>query len=182
MHYLHRILVNVAKLKEQEGHKPGKEDIRYYAESITEDYYRQAFDWRETESAGRWQAEYPKQVYFASKDIEWFVNELKEVITIQKDNIDFAMEQLRATCGTDLDKIIESLWRFNDGFDNQEDGTNDMIAYYLNKIAHTLHGNYEADSCFYNSDTYSARLYQSDIDEVIKKPQNWALVMFDYHN
>lgn len=182
MHYLHKILVNIGELKKQEGHRPSKEEVRYYAESNTEDYYNQAFDWRETDCAGRWSGEYPKQVYFASKDIEWFVNELKEVIAIQKNNIDRAMAQLRATCGIDLDKVVESLWRFNGRFDKQEDGTNDMTAYYLNKIAQTLHGDYKADSCFYNTDSYSARLYQSDIDEVIKNPENWALVMFDYHD
>ena len=182
MHYLHRILVNVGELKKQEGHKPSKEEVRYHAESNTEDYYNQAFDWRETDSAGRWKSVYPKQVYFASKDIEWFVNELRDVLAIQKDNIDSAMAQLRATCGTDLDKIIESLWGFNDKFDKQEDGANGMTAYYLSKVAQILHGDYKADSCFYNTDTYSARLYQSDIDEVIKAPENWALVMFDYHD
>lgn len=182
MHYLHKILVNVAELEKQEGHKLDADDVRCYAESSTDDYYNQAFDWRETDSAGRWEAEYPKQVYFASDDIEWFKKELNEVIAIQKDNLDSAVAQLRATCGTDLDKIIESLWQFNDVFDKQEDGANGMTAYYLSKVAQILHGEYKADSCFYNTNTYSARLYQSDIDEVIKVPENWALVMFDYHD
>lgn len=182
MHYLHKILVNVAELKRQEGHRPSKEEVRYFAESSTENYYNQAFDWRETDSAGRWKTEYPKQVYFAAKDIEWFKKELNEVIAIQKNNIDSAVAQLRATCGTDLDKIIESLWQFNDVYDKRDDGANGMTAYYLSKVAQILHGDYKADSCFYNTATYSARLYPSDIEEVIKEPQNWALVMFDYHD
>lgn len=161
MHYLHRILVNISELREEKGRKPNAKEIRDFAEARTENYYGIAYDWRETDSAGRWKVLYPKQVYLASNNLEWFKNELNEVIAIQRNNLESAVEQLRSSCGTDLDKIIDSLWQFKNAWDRREDGTNGMTAYYLAKIAQLLHGDYDADSCFYNTDTYLANLIKA---------------------
>lgn len=182
MHYLHKILVNVAELKKQEGHKPSREDIRYFAESSTEDYYNQVFDWRETESAGRWKDEYPKQVYFAKDNLEWFLKELEYVLASQKDEIDNCLKNITEKCGTDLNALVNGLWDITDMYDKTHAGYNDFTAYYLSKLGKLLHGEYISDSMFFNASACTARLYQNDIEQIKAAPQDWALVMFDYHN
>ena len=73
MHVLNKVLVY-----KEEGfdfNVPEEERIseaRSIAENETEDYCGPVYDWRETENAGRWSDEYPKQVYFAQDDIDWF--------------------------------------------------------------------------------------------------------------
>ena len=52
----------------------------------------------------------------------------------------------------------------------------------MSKIGKMLHGEYISDSMFFNASAYTARLYQSDIEQIKAAPQDWALVMFDYHN
>lgn len=182
MHYLHKILVNVAELKKQEGHKPSKEDVRYFAESSTEDYYMRAFDWRETDSAGRWKDEYPKQVYFAKDNLEWFLQELERVLASQKHEIDHCLKEIIKNGETDLNRIANGLWNITDMFDKTEPGYNDFTAYYLSKLGKLLHGEYISDSMFFNASACTARLYQNDIEQIKASPQDWALVMFDYHN
>ena len=85
MHVLNKVLVY-----KEEGFDfsvPEKERIdeaRSIAENETEDYCGPVYDWRETENAGRWSDEYPKQVYFAQDDIDWFIAEINEAVSSQK--------------------------------------------------------------------------------------------------
>ena len=69
MHYLHKILVFIPYVIESCGEISNKSDlmneIRVYAECETEPYYTMAFDWRETQTAGRWENEYPENVLLA---------------------------------------------------------------------------------------------------------------------
>ena len=184
MHYLHKILVYIPDVMEELGAIEKSElanEIRLCAEQRTESYYESVFDWRETETAGRWQNIYPQNVLFALDDIQRFSDELSEILQEQKNHIDYALSALKCTVGTDLEKIIDETWNLKEYSDNSE-GFSCMTAYYLSNIASILHADYESDSLFYNSHEYTARLYPSDIEEITKSPGDWALVMFDYHN
>lgn len=184
MHYLHKILVylpDAGVALATDERETVVSNARSYAESTTEDYYGQAFDWRETDSAGRWSREYPVNVLLASDDLERFISELEETLENQYGELQCCIAQLKGTVGTDLEKIAQGIWEQVSYMDNH-DGVNCMTTYYLHCIAAYLYGEYRCDSCFYNSHDYTARLYKEDIDKVRQEPDNWALVMFDYHN
>lgn len=185
MHYLHKILVYVPDVIGTSDAEMDKkellESIRSYAESETESFYQEAFDWRETDSAGRWSDEYPQQVYLAAKDLDWFIKELQGVSACQRREIDVCMEQLKSSVGMNLEEIVNGLWTRNSMYDS-EDGFSMMTPYYLRNLGSHLHGDYRCDSYFYNTHDYTARLYNADLDRVRQEPQNWALVVFDYHN
>ena len=186
MHFLHKILVHIPSAITADEYTSREEilsAVKNHARNETESFYEQAFDWREDQSAGRWEAEYPQQAYVASDDLEWFMKELAEVQTQQKGEIDWAVAQLTSAVGIDLKHIVEGLWnRDGRNFDpTKSDGISCMAAFYLRNIADALYGTYRCDSYFYNTHDYTARLYQSDLDMIRQEPENWALVMFDYH-
>lgn len=109
------------------------------------------------------------------------MKELDEIQSEQKYEIDFALKNLQESMGTNMSDIVAKLWNRNSrNCDSTTDFTN-MSAYYLHVLAQFLYGEYRCDSCFYNTKEYTARLYQSDLDAIREKPENWALVMFDYH-
>ena len=183
MHYLHRILVYIPDIDDDwENKEELKELIRSKAEYETENYSDQTFDWRETESAGRWRKEYPEQVYIAADNLEWFINELESVLASQKHEIDNCFKNIAERGGTNLNDIVNELWNLTDTSDNMRTGCNEFTAYYLSKLGKLLYGEYTSDSMFFNASVYTARLYQSDIEQIKAAPQDWALVMFDYHN
>ena len=113
MHYLHRILVYLPDVISEEKMKEKEllETIRLYADAETECFYQRAFDWRETDSAGCWSDMYPQQVYLASSDVDWFMNELQQVMLSQRTEIDSCMEQLKSSVGNNLEDIVNGLWK-----------------------------------------------------------------------
>lgn len=185
MHYLHRILVYIPDVTDINTKTTDRnefmEKIRYYAEQQTEPYYLQAFDWRDTDSAGRWDNEYPVNVIFAEDDVGQFVQELEETMQMQHDNIQDCLTRLGDSVGTDLEKIVDGLLS-RKAFDDYSGGMNCMTPYYLYCIAAHLHGEYRYDSYFFNTSGGCSNLFPEDIEAIKEKPQNWALVMFDYHN
>lgn len=40
---------------------------------------------------------------------------------------------------------------------------------------------YYCESSFYNAYANTARIYDEDFETITKSPEDWALVMFDYH-
>lgn len=185
MHYLHRILVYIPNVTDMTLKTTDRNEfvakIRSYAEQQTESYYLQAFDWRETDSAGRWDNDYPINVILAEDNVGRFINELTEVIELRKDKIEGCLDQLKNSVGTDLEKIVPVLLS-RKSFDDHYGGADCMTPYYLYCIAAHLHGEYRCDSYFFNTQEGSADLFPDTIETIRKKPQNWALVMFDYHN
>lgn len=184
MHFLHKILVHIPDATDLEMDAPKQDilsEIISHARSETECFCDRAFDWREDDSAGRWSDEYPQQAYLASDDLDWFLKELNDIQTGQKFEINTALQHLRESVGTDLTEIVSKLWdRDGKNYDPAQ-GITEMTAYYLRVLAQLLYGDYRCDSCFYNTKGYTARLYKSDLDEIKENPENWALVMFDYH-
>lgn len=185
MHYLHRILVYIPDVTDKSIETMKKNEtlqkIRSYADLETEDFYQQAFDWRETDSAGCWSIEYPINVILAKNDIERFVKELTDVMEIRNDEIHNCLTQLKETVGTNLEDIVCGLQK-RKSFSDSKNGLDCMAPYYLYCLAAHLHGDYRCDSYFYNTHEYSSNLFQKDIDQIKEQSENWALVMFDYHN
>lgn len=58
---------------------------------------------------------------------------------------------------------------------------NERASYELLCIGKLLHGEYCISSGFYNTFNYDANIYSVDMDTIRQKPEDWALVMFDYH-
>ena len=177
MHYLHKILVFIPYVIESCGEISNKSDlmneIRVYAECETEPYYTMAFDWRETQTAGRWENEY----------VQKFVDELKTTMTNQKSYIDDALTKLKKTTGTNLEELVERQWgsdRYS--FNEDDDLIIETSMLNLMNIILMLDGTYTSDSMFYNTYNKTARLYPSDIRIAERYPEDWALVMFDYHD
>lgn len=184
MHYLHKILVYLPEaIPDREG--VSRNDVisavRAYAENVTEDFYGTVFDWRETDTAGRWSNRYPVNVLLCEEDTERFQKELSEAREGQEKEIRFCMEHLEQTAGTDLAQIAKTVWKQCEPTQKLE-GVDFMTTYYLNRIASLLNGDYDSDSCFYNSYQYTARLYPADIEKVKQAPADWAMALFDYHN
>lgn len=184
MHCLHKILVHIPDAIDVVEGTPRAEILSAvicYARNETECFYEKAYDWREDDSAGGWAEEYPQQAYLASEDLDWFLKELEDVQHTQKAEITFALEHLKDTVGTDLLQIVSKLWNRDIRSDATSHDTTAMPAYHLRVLSELLDGEYRCDSCFFNTKEYTARLYQSDLDAIRGNPENWALVMFDYH-
>ena len=184
MHYLHKVLVYIPDaVPDRDGYEQDEliEAIRNHAENETESAYGQAYDWRETNCAGRWEGEYPTNVLFASDNTEKFLSELRGVKAEQENELRTCLAQLEQTVGTDLKRIAEGLMA-RKSYDEHQNGFNFMTSYYLHCVADYLHGDYRCDSYFYNTHDYTASLCPCDLDAVEKTPADWALVMFDYHN
>ncbi len=177
MHYLHSILVYIPDAITV-NHNTTKEDIfaavKNYAEDETERFCNQVFSWRETNSAGSWESEYPQQVYIASDDLTWFISRLENIRIFQNYEIDTDFSRISNDIGTDLGCIIQVL--------QNRDVLYDSTANYLQGIGELLNGTYRFNSCFFDIHRYTARIYSKTIEEICKSPKDWALVMFDYHS
>lgn len=184
MHYLHKILVYIPDAVEKSKEYERNEMInviRTYAEYTTEDFSQIAFGWRETDSAGRWRNEYPVNVLLAEDDVERFINEVSTVKEIQANEIRTCLAKLEKTIGTDLKHITDVILKRH-SYMEEMDGADFMTAYYLHSIAAQLYGEYLSNSFFYNTHNCTAFLYPEDMSTIKESPNDWALVMFDYHN
>lgn len=187
MHYLHKILVYIPDViveeETPEDEMPDRDQllemIRRHAENETEGFYPTVFDWRETETAGRWEDEYPVNVLLARDDPDRFTAELKQAVDWRDAEIKHCLDQLKSTVGTDLEKIAEGL-RMGKGRE-EKDGFNYLTDFYLHSLSAHLHGEYRCDSYFYDTHEYTADLCPAAIERVREDPQKWALVLFDQH-
>ena len=185
MHYLHKILVHIPSainMNEIASKEELLEEIIAYARRVTERFYGIAFDWREVDSAGGWTDKYPKQAYIAADDLGWFINELRDVQESQRREIDDHLNFIQAVGYDNLAVLSDKLWKrgsLNDDFNkNYEDN---MAAYSLLSLAKCLYGECRFDSYFYNTYSLTAHLYECDFEAIKQDPDDWALVMFDYH-
>lgn len=183
MHYLHKILVHIPK--DLIDARWDREDLQRYANieasSETEIYEQIAYERRDDYTAGRWDDIYPEIAYLASDDLEWFLNELEEVLEFQKEHMDWYLKGITQMLGTDLKEITEKLWNRSDKYRYESDVDLKLCSYYLSLLGQLLHGDYFYESHFYNTKKRTARLDPSDIDLIKQNPEQWALVMFDYY-
>lgn len=181
MHILHSILVHLpgdVPADEGESREKYLERIRSYAEEETDEFYEVAYDWRETATAGGWADEYPENVLLGSEDGKKLIRELKRVQESQAQEIKCNMAQLVHCFGDQLSGIVSGIQK------GSVRGTPIQASYYaflMKKMAKLLDGEYFYDSCFYDTAEYSARLNEATIAKVQERPQDWALVFFDYH-
>jgi len=173
MHILHKILVKINDKyipEPSEDRDEFLDDIRRRAEELTDDYYEQAFDWRETETAGRWEDEYPVNVILSKDDIDRFIEELNGCIASQRREIDYHLENICKT-SSDIRELVK--------IDKENPGTTPN--WDLRCLSELMYGVYNCDSAFFNTEEYSAKITRYTIDEVKRTPDKWALVMFDCH-
>ena len=181
MHILHSILVHLpgdVPANEGESRKEYLERIRSYAEEETDEFHESAYDWRETATAGGWADEYPENVLLGSEDGKKLIRELKRVQESQTQEIKCNMAQLVHCFGDQLSGIVSGIQK------GSVRGTPIQASYYaflLKKMAKLLDGEYFYDSCFYDTAKYTAWLDETTMREIQEKPQDWALVFFDYH-
>lgn len=170
MHALHKILVN---LKTDFGeYDVDKNYIRAYAKKDTE-YFGDGdvFDWRETDTAGRWSRFYPDNVLFAKDDIENFIKIIENGRTYQQHEMEYALERIKEKFGTtDLAKLNELI------------SDDEWESYYVTLYADLLTGRYTFDSMFYDTSRSTSKITDKLIDSIKKNPNDYALVLFDYHN
>lgn len=179
MHMLHRILVKVSNCTPSCSDRKEKiYNIRSFAALMTEDYFNQVYDWRKTETAGRWSDIYPENIIFASDDIDCFVKEIDNSIKIQSDYADSCLSELKNHKSTllSIDDLVEQ-WK------NLDAGRYDMYHYYyyFKKLADVLYGSYTFDSAFYDTETQCAKVDKQTIKRIRNNPEDYALVFFDYH-
>lgn len=70
MHYIHKILVKT--------NSKDKDEIRGQAVEETEQFWNTVYDWRETDTAGKWSDKYPDNVIIGSEDIEALIKAVEE--------------------------------------------------------------------------------------------------------
>lgn len=183
MHSLHKILVHIPDIL-LDSAACSKEDfinkVRSYAEEQTSNGYMTVFDWRETASAGRWKTLYPVNVLFAKDNIERFIQELIDVWKYQYQEIQYLLNELSKRAGIVLKQITCEIEKMN----SQHEITKIvdlMTTFYLSRIASLLYGQYIFQSYFYNISGKTSRICPQDIEAIKNNPEDWALVLFDYH-
>ena len=178
MHAVHKILVNIDDcigFDEIISRRRRIERIRDYAEKETESFYITAFDWRETQTAGRWSSMYPENVLLGKEDGKKLIRELKHCYIVQNREIEIYLGNIKNGLG---DSITEIAKRFNDlSYINNIS----MDSYYLHCLVRLLAGIYYFDSGFYDTSEYTARINVNTIRNVKREPYKWAMVVFDYH-
>ena len=176
MHTLHKILVWVPEV--EIGDRATREEkeyaIRNYAEEVTECYEGFVFMWRTTEIVGRWIDEYPSNVIFAADDVERFIAELQEVNRLQEERLNGSLARLKELVGNNLCKIVA---KARDEYCSDKDD----ITYHLNCVASVLDGKYTEHSFYYDTMRCISKVLPRVFDQVKENPEEWALVLLDYH-
>lgn len=174
MHTLHKILVNIREIDSMILDRTELiERTRSIAEEFTECFYEVAFDWRVTNTAGRWENQYPCNVIFSKDDIRKFVSELEECATYQQAEIDNLLNIISET-SSDIKELVELC---KNG--SRLGSCLEWQIYHLGKL---LYGIYDSDSGFYDTHICLAKISKKTIEKVRECPDDWALVMFDYHS
>ncbi len=163
MHALHKILLRVDKSET-------KEEIRHRAEAATEDFCGRAYDWRETETAGRWSGQYPENVILSKDDVECFLKKLNDSLEYQRGEVHYHEE-----------RVCEVSSNIHDLVEMSAEKPFCVPAWNLECLASLLYGNYTFDSRFYDVEDYTALITEQTIKKVEEAPDEWALVLFDYH-
>ena len=95
--------------------------------------------------------------------------------------IDHLIAMLKSSVGVDIEHIASGIWERN--YENKpENGFDLLTAFYLHRLSDLLYGRYIDDSLFYDTHEYTARIYKSTLSALKERPEDWAVVMFDYHN
>lgn len=190
MHKLQRVLVRLSDVfltPESKTREQLEEGVRSYAKAMTDDYEGVVFDWRETETAGRWADEYPYRwaespcnVIFAQDDTENFIATLKNCNEYRRGVINAHLINLKYDVGTDLETIVAGAL----AAENEEKGYGAYLKApgTLYRLAEMLSDRYNDDAEIFNT-AESNITYVSEalLNEIEERPTNFALVLFDMH-
>lgn len=160
MQVLHKILVWIPEV--EIGDRATREErecaIWQFAEEVTECYGGLVFS----------------NVIFAADDVEKFVAELQEVSRLQEERLNESLTRLKELAGNNLGKIVA---KARDRYCSDRD----TITYHLNCVASVLDGKYTEHSFYYDTMRCISKVLPRVFDQVKENPEEWALVLFDYH-
>lgn len=168
MHYLHKILVDT-----KHNDLPDIDDIRDFAETETEQYFHKVFDWRETDTAGRWAEEYPINVIRGIDNAQKLIEEVEEVAKWQNEKIEYYIEQIKTFNVETLDEVVDK---------TKKEEKFSLLPFYLKQLASILYGEYIDESNFYDTENMDARVTNELLEAVKAHLEEFALVFFDCHN
>lgn len=186
MHAVHCILVNLdganvaidereatlSKLAEDNQEPEYINDIREYAEKKTEDFQDDVFDWRETDTAGRWSEEYPCNVVTGLLEKERFLQLFDEFSAKPEEEAkDYLNRFTNENGGKSMQLSFDELAKLDS-----------MQTFRLKQAIKLLDGDYTFDSHFWSAAHYVSRLSDNEKAEVHDNSKDYALVFFDYHN
>jgi len=179
MHSLHKILVNVKQFGDLDRMEliPA---VRSHAESATECFYESAYDWRETDCAGRWSDDYPENVMLGSEHPDRILDEVLQCRLCQEEELSMCFRQLGDLAKCSLEELKRRLWCLEKPKE-AEDFSTYIAPYLIKNIGKLLNGDYYYDSFFYDTNGYTAKIDQNTIEMIRSAPQDWALVFFDQH-
>lgn len=174
MHILNRVLVRIYNgcnclCDEICSRDEAIRAARSWAETETEDYYPRVFDWRETDTAGGWKDQYPENVLLSKENINVFVEELEAALEDQLNEVNYHLDEV-CKVSSDIKELVDL-----------EYNNHSVPVWHLLQLSELMNGTYTCDSGFYDTDSYTARITRETINSVKESPDDWALVMFDYH-
>ena len=171
MHDLYTILVNIKDLEKRIGRAPTKDDIRYFAEDITEEHYGILFDYRETDTAGAWEDLYPDNVILGSDNSDRVTEELVKLDQQRKNIIKYNASQIFGKLHTSAITMehIEAMAKDKHG----------EVSLHLRYLGEILNGKCTTEVGFWDTTMYSSFV---DLERYLPNIEDYALVYFDYHN
>ena len=164
MHALHSILVHLDTPNGETDEMIS--EARCIAEERTEAFADNVFDWRETDTAGRWADEYEPNVILGKDNLDRLLKEIKDAEEDQKNEMERLKEAMHFQT---IDQMFDDYY--------QHPGS----AWQLKQLAKLLYGEYDFDSRYFDTYDYTARITPETYTKIKKSPSEWALVFFDYH-
>lgn len=173
MHFLNTILVKLTnKLSNEEYIKYA----RNIAEEETEQFIYDVFDWRETDTAGRWADEYPVNVILGKTEQERFIEELEKCLNYRTNKIKQYLSYLKVENGSsDIETISENIIKEED-----TDRTR-LSEFYFTRLATLLNGEYAYYSVFFDTTELNSKISIAKIEKIKNEIDQYALVFFDHH-
>ena len=154
MHATHVILINLEYTELNQ-----ESEIISYAESVTEDYQHDVFDWRTVQD-----------VIIGSNKPDKLLNLLEQCRDAQQQQITQCLKVLDNNLGDSLSQIVSILSNDN------------TFTLEFNELAKLLAGEYTFESCFFDTEYCTSRIDKDTLQAVKEAPENYALVLFDCHN
>lgn len=169
MHVLNTILIKLTR-------KLSDEEYINYARNIakeeTERFIYDVFDWRETDTAGRWSDEYPLNVILGKTEPERFIKELEKCLSYRTNEIKQYLSDLKSeNNSSDIETISENIimdriW---------------LSDFYLMRLATLLNGEYTYNSAFFDTNEGNSKISIAKIEKIKNEIDKYALVFFDHH-
>ena len=157
MHYVHKILIKTDS--------KDKDEIRDQAVEETEQFWNTVYDWRETDTAGRWSDEYPDNVILGSENLDALIKAIENSKQSQDAEKEWYYRNLKSTDLKDIEKSEDHMDKF-----------------YLLQLAKLIYGEYDSDSYFYNCYEGSSTIDDNLFQWIRDNADSVALVIMDIHN